>query len=51
MKFESLSRTMSNNSQDPVIIINGLTKIFRLPGFRICWIVGPKVMVRACQLS
>jgi len=32
---------------DPVIIINGLTKIFRLPGFRICWIVGPKDLVEA----
>jgi len=30
--------------QDPVVIINGLTKIFRLPGFRICWVIGPKVV-------
>lgn len=24
--------------QDPVIIINGLTKGFRLPGWRVCWV-------------
>lgn len=26
--------------QDPVVIINGLTKGFRLPGWRICWVSG-----------
>ena len=29
-------------NEDPVIIVNGLTKNWRCPGFRICWIVGPK---------
>ena len=32
--------------QDPVIIVNGLTKNFRLPGYRICWVIGPKVLLR-----
>lgn len=27
---------------DPICIINGLTKNWRLPGWRVCWIVGPK---------
>src|SRR3984885_11942308 len=32
---------------DDVIIIDGLTKRFRLPGWRICWIVGPKEFISA----
>jgi aspartate/methionine/tyrosine aminotransferase len=38
-------------NEDPVIIVNGLTKIFRLPGFRICWVVGPKDLVKALSRS
>ncbi|KAL7550146.1 hypothetical protein ACHAWF_013387 [Thalassiosira exigua] len=34
-------------NEDPVIIVNGLTKNWRVPGFRICWIVGPK---RICEM-
>lgn len=30
---------------DPVIIINGLTKNWRCPGFRVCWIVAPRPIV------
>lgn len=29
-------------NKDPVLIINGFTKAFRLPGWRICWVVGPE---------
>jgi aspartate/methionine/tyrosine aminotransferase len=32
---------------DPVLILDGLTKAFRLPGWRICWILGPKQYIRA----
>ena len=28
--------------RDPVVIINGFTKNWRLPGHRVCWVVGPK---------
>jgi len=37
--------------EDPLIIINGLTKIFRLPGWRICWVIGPKDLVKAISRS
>jgi len=37
--------------EDPVVIVNGLTKIFRLPGWRICWVVGPKELIRAISRS
>jgi aspartate/methionine/tyrosine aminotransferase len=34
-------------NEDDVLLIDGLTKRFRLPGWRICWIVGPKEFVSA----
>lgn len=30
---------------DPILIVNGLTKNWRCPGFRVCWIVAPKSIV------
>lgn len=33
--------------KDDVLIIDGLTKRFRLPGWRVAWIVGPKEFVKA----
>lgn len=32
---------------DPVLLINGMTKAFRLPGWRTCWIVGPEAYISA----
>ena len=32
---------------DDVLIIDGLTKRFRLPGWRICWVLGPKEFIKA----
>ncbi|KAG9242415.1 pyridoxal phosphate-dependent transferase [Calycina marina] len=32
---------------DDVLLIDGLTKRFRLPGWRIAWIVGPKEFIKA----
>jgi aspartate/methionine/tyrosine aminotransferase len=34
-------------NKDPVLIIDGLTKFFRLPGWRVSWIVGPKQYISA----
>ncbi|PYI34433.1 putative aminotransferase, classes I and II [Aspergillus indologenus CBS 114.80] len=34
-------------NQDDVLLIDGLTKRFRLPGWRIAWVVGPKEFVDA----
>lgn len=31
--------------EDPVIIVDGLTKSFRYPGWRLGWIIGPKAMI------
>jgi aspartate/methionine/tyrosine aminotransferase len=32
---------------DDVLIIDGLTKRFRLPGWRVAWILGPKEFIKA----
>lgn len=32
---------MDDVNVDPIVIVNGFTKNFRLPGWRVCWIVGP----------
>jgi aspartate/methionine/tyrosine aminotransferase len=34
-------------NEDDVLIIDGLTKRFRLPGWRIAWIIGPKAFIEA----
>jgi len=36
---------------DSVIIIDGLTKNWRLPGWRVCWVLGPKNLVTALSQS
>lgn len=33
-------------NEDPVIIIDGLTKCFRYPGWRVGWVVAPKQVIR-----
>jgi len=38
-------------NNDSVIIIDGLTKNWRLPGWRICWVIGPKNLVTALSQS
>jgi aspartate/methionine/tyrosine aminotransferase len=43
----SAAENVEDVDEDDVLIIDGLTKRFRLPGWRIAWIIGPKV----CQSS
>lgn len=38
-------------NEDSVVIIDGLTKGFRLPGWRVCWVVGPKNLISAISQS
>lgn len=33
--------------KDPVLILDGLTKNWRYPGWRVSWIVGPKAVIEA----
>jgi aspartate/methionine/tyrosine aminotransferase len=40
----SAAENIEDVDEDDVLIIDGLTKRFRLPGWRIAWILGPKGM-------
>ncbi|KAF8605429.1 aminotransferase [Ceratobasidium sp. AG-I] len=38
-------------NDDAVILIDGLTKNWRLPGWRVCWVIGPKNLISALSQS
>ena len=44
---ESGAKFVESVDEDDVLIIDGLTKRFRLPGWRIAWILGPKEYIKA----
>ncbi len=43
----SAAEFVKDIEQDPVILIDGLTKSYRYPGWRIGWAVGPRAMVES----
>ena len=43
----SAAENVQDVDDDDVLIIDGLTKRFRLPGWRVAWILGPKEFVKA----
>lgn len=43
----SAARYVEDVESDPVVLIDGLTKNQRYPGFRISWIVGPSRIIEA----
>jgi aspartate/methionine/tyrosine aminotransferase len=44
-KTVSSAAYIEDVDSDPILIVNGLTKNWRCPGFRVCWIVAPKAIV------
>mmetsp|Transcript_23646 Transcript_23646/g.29123 ORF Transcript_23646/g.29123 Transcript_23646/m.29123 type:complete len:214 (-) Transcript_23646:201-842(-) len=46
-RIVSASQFVEDVDTDPVIILDGFTKTFRLPGIRCCWIVGPRAVINA----
>lgn len=44
-KTVSSASYIEDVNADPIIIVNGLTKNWRCPGFRVCWIVAPAPIV------
>jgi aspartate/methionine/tyrosine aminotransferase len=48
-KMISSARYVEDVNNDPIIIVDGLTKNWRYPGWRIGWIVGPKEVVEAAS--
>ncbi|KAF2857665.1 PLP-dependent transferase [Piedraia hortae CBS 480.64] len=43
----SAADNIEDVNEDDVLIIDGLTKRFRLPGWRVAWILGPKEFIEA----
>ncbi|KAG0140633.1 hypothetical protein CROQUDRAFT_674543 [Cronartium quercuum f. sp. fusiforme G11] len=50
---ESLSaaKYIENVNKDATVIIDGLTKNWRCPGWRVCWVIGPKSLISALSQS
>ncbi len=45
--MESAARYVEDVDQDPVVILDGLTKNWRYPGWRVTWTIGPKEVIDA----
>lgn len=50
-KCISSAEYIEDVNQDACVIVDGLTKNWRLPGWRICWVIGPKNLVTALSQS
>lgn len=46
-KVVSAAEYVNDVNQDPVVIVDGLTKNWRLPGWRVTWVVGPEEIINA----
>ena len=45
--ISSAAKHIDDVNSDPIIIVDGLTKNWRYPGWRISWTVGPKDVIQA----
>jgi aspartate/methionine/tyrosine aminotransferase len=45
LPIESAARYVEDVDRDPIVILDGLTKNWRYPGWRVTWIVGPKSVI------
>jgi len=43
----SAARHVQDVNDDPVVIVDGLTKNWRYPGWRVCWTIGPRGVIEA----
>lgn len=46
-KMVSATEFVEDVERDPIIIVDGLTKNWRYPGWRISWTLGPKTVIEA----
>jgi aspartate/methionine/tyrosine aminotransferase len=46
-KMVSAAEFVEDVDQDPIIVVDGLTKNWRYPGWRISWTLGPKTVIEA----
>jgi N-succinyldiaminopimelate aminotransferase len=47
LPVESAARYVEDVDRDPVVILDGLTKNWRYPGWRVAWTVGPRSVIEA----
>lgn len=47
LPLESAACYVEDVELDPVVIVDGLTKNWRYPGWRVAWTVGPKAVIEA----
>lgn len=47
LPVESAARYVDDVDRDPVVILDGLTKNWRYPGWRVAWTVGPRQVIEA----
>jgi N-succinyldiaminopimelate aminotransferase len=47
LPMESAARYVEDVDRDPVVLLDGLTKNWRYPGWRVAWTVGPKSVIDA----
>ena len=45
--MESAARYVEDVDRDPVVILDGLTKNWRYPGWRVSWTLGPRRVIEA----
>ncbi len=45
----SAARYVEDVDRDPVVIVDGLTKNWRYPGWRVTWTLGPKPVIEAME--
>jgi aspartate/methionine/tyrosine aminotransferase len=45
----SAARYVEDVDRDPVVILDGLTKNWRYPGWRVTWTVGPRNVIKAVE--
>ncbi|KAF9566307.1 aminotransferase [Agrocybe pediades] len=50
-KSVSSAQYVEDVNEDSTVIIDGLTKNWRLPGWRVCWVIGPKNLISALSQS
>lgn len=46
-KAVSAAEYIDDPDEDPIVLIDGMTKNFRAPAWRVCWVVGPKEFISA----
>ena len=47
LPIESAARYVEDVDRDPVVIVDGLTKNWRYPGWRVAWTIGPRKVIEA----